>query len=72
MPYVPLRQLIDAYTIKDLAEMLGVNAATLQYRIAAGKIPAPTRQPLRSRRMYYNKDDVENIVMAHGNNKEVK
>ena len=70
MPFIPIKQLIDVYTVKDVAELLGVNASTLNYRITAGRFPAPTHKPVGARRTYYTAEDVANFKLAYG--KEVE
>lgn len=67
MPFIPIKNLLDVYTIKDMAEKLGINPKALQSRIMTGTFPAPTHQPLRSRRKYYTPEDVKNLMLAYGN-----
>ena len=66
MPFIPIKHLTDVYTLKDVAELLSINAKTLHSRIQSRKFPEPTYWPVGARRPYYTKEDVKQIMLAYG------
>lgn len=74
MPYIRMDQIPGYYTVKQLAEELGVNRHTIQGRITRGKFPAPSHTVAGGRRLYYTEDEVNNFRLVFGTdiNKETK
>lgn len=66
MPFIPIKNTGDFYTMVEVAELLGINSKTLHSRIRVGTFPGPSHQPLGSVRKYYTREDMDRFKLAAG------